>query len=310
MSIRFHELLDRFFGPDFSEPSRLWPRWIWLRALGLIFFSAFYSLAWQIQGLVGARGILPADEYLSQVARVAPGIEHFWAVPTLFWLGAGDRALSAVIAAGLLVSVLLTVNIWPRVTTALCTLLFMSCVSVLQDFSSYQSDGMLLEAGFISIFFAPRGVLPHLGRDDPPSRASLFLLQWEWFRIYFESGVVKLASGDPAWRTLTAMDHYYENGPLPTWLGWYVEQFPHWYHAFTAAFTLVVELLLVWLLFLPRRFRIACFVIVTLLQIGIIATANYAFLNYLVLSLGVLLLDDDVVKSGTRASGLGSRQRG
>ena len=32
----------------------------------------------------------------------------------------------------------------------------------------------------------------------------------------------------------------------------------------------------------------------TTLQVGIIATANYAFLNYLVLSLGVLLLDDAV----------------
>jgi hypothetical protein len=38
----------------------LWPRWIWLRALGLIFLSAFYSLAFQIDGLIGPRGILPA----------------------------------------------------------------------------------------------------------------------------------------------------------------------------------------------------------------------------------------------------------
>ena len=43
----------------------LWPRWIWLRALGLIFLSAFYSLAFQITGLIGPRGILPAGEYLA-----------------------------------------------------------------------------------------------------------------------------------------------------------------------------------------------------------------------------------------------------
>jgi hypothetical protein len=41
-----------------------------------------------------------------------------------------------------------------------------------------------------------------------------------------------------------------------------------------------------------RRTRLICFAIVTPFQIGIILTANYAFLNYLVLSLGVLLLDD------------------
>jgi len=70
-----------------------------------------------------------------------------------------------------------------------------------QDFSSYQSDGMLLEAAFLCLLFSPRGFRPGLGADQPPSRVSLFLLRWEWFRIYFESGVVKLASGDPQWRT-------------------------------------------------------------------------------------------------------------
>jgi hypothetical protein len=165
-------------------------------------------------------------------------------------------------------------------------------VAALQDFSSYQSDGMLLEAGFISVFFAPRGVWPGLGAADPPSRLSRFMLRWEWFRIYFESGVVKIASGDPSWRNLTAMDEYYQNGPLPTWIGWYVQHLPHWYHAGTVVVTLVVEWIVVWAVFLPRRVRIACCAVVTALQVGIIATANYAFLNYLVLCLGVLLLDD------------------
>ena len=129
-------------------------------------------------------------------------------------------------------------------------------------------------------------------RSDVPSRAAGYLLLWEWFRIYFGSGVVKLASGDPTWRDLTAMDHYYENGPLPTWIGWYVQHAGHWFHATTVAVTLIVELALVWLVFLGRRARLVCFVVVTTLQVGIIATANYAFLNYLVLSLGFLLLDD------------------
>jgi hypothetical protein len=88
------------------------------------------------------------------------------------------------------------------------------------------------------------------------------------------------------------MDEYYQNGPLPTWIGWYVQHLPHWFHAATAFATLALELGLVWMLFLPRRLRIACFFIVTIWQIPVILSANYAFLNYLVLSLGVLLLDD------------------
>jgi hypothetical protein len=88
------------------------------------------------------------------------------------------------------------------------------------------------------------------------------------------------------------MDQYYQNGPLPTWLGWYAQHLPHWFQVGTAGLTLLTELLLVWALFLPRRFRIALFFVATAMQVGIILTANYAFLNYLVLAEGFLLLDD------------------
>jgi lipase maturation factor 1 len=275
----------------------LWPRWLFLRALGLIFLAAFCALAVQIHGLIGERGILPAGLYLDRISNVFGPVARVWFAPTLLWISPNDRALTVVVAGGLIASVLLVLNFWPRLTTALCTILFLSCIAALQDFSSYQSDGMLLEAGFLSIFFAPPGLRPRLGASDPPSRFSLFLLRWEWFRIYFESGLVKLLSGDPHWRNLTAMDDYYQNAPLPSWMGWYVEQLPHWYHADTVIITLVAELVLVWAVFLPRRFRVVCFLFVTALQIGIIATANYGFLNYIVLALGVLLLDDRTLAS-------------
>jgi hypothetical protein len=199
--------------------------------------------------------------------------------------------------AGMIASVLLVLNFWPRATLIVGFVCFLSFVASAQDFSGYQSDGMLLEAGFISLFFAPPGLRPGLGVAHPPSRVSLFLLQWEWFRIYFESGAVKLLSGDPEWRHFTAMDEYYQNGPLPTWIGWYVQHLPHWVHATAVALTLGMELGLVWMLFLPRRLRIVLFFIVTPWQIMVIVTANYAFLNYIVLVTGILLLDDRSIQS-------------
>jgi len=270
---------------------RLLPRWIFLRALGLIYFSAFYALVFQIRGLIGPDGILPAGEYLEAVGRQL-GPERLWFAPTLLWFSSANHMLTAICWVGMIAAVLLVLNAWPRATLFICFVCFLSFVAAAQDFSGYQSDGMLLEAGFISLFFAPAGLWPGLGRSSPPSRASLFLLQWEWFRIYFESGVVKLASGDPEWRHFTAMDEYYQNGPLPTWIGWYVQHLPHRVHAFATGATLVLELGLVFMLFLPRRWRIACFFIVTAWQIPVILTANYTFLNYLVLVLGFLLLDD------------------
>jgi lipase maturation factor 1 len=271
---------------------RLLPRWLFLRALAAIYFSAFYSLAFQIRGLIGPQGILPAQSYLHSVAQSLGHWEKLWYAPTVLWISSGPAMLNAICWAGMVASVLLLLNVWPRGMLAICFVLFLSFVSSAQDFSGYQSDGMLLEAGFISLFFAPPGFWPGLAEHSPPSRASLFLLQWEWFRIYFESGVVKLFSGDPQWRNFTAMDEYYQNGPLPTWVGWYAQHLPHWFHAGTVWATLALELGIVWMLFLPRRWRIVCFFIVTLWQTGVIVTANYTFLNYLVLVMGVLLLDD------------------
>lgn len=280
-----------------AKPGHLWPRWIFLRALGLIYFSAFYSWYFQVKGLIGPDGILPAGDYLRAIAA-SPNFhgERFWFAPTLLWISSTHHALMVLCWVGLIASVLVVVNIWPRGMLFVCFICFLSFIAAAQDFASYQSDGMLLEAGFISLFFAPPGFWPGLGVEHPPWRFSTFLLQWEWFRIYFESGAGKWLGHDPSWRNLTAMDQYYQNGPLPTWIGYYVQHSPHWFQASTALFTLIAEILLVWMLFLPRRFRIACFCIVTPFQIGIILTANYAFLNYLVLALGVLLLDDRVVE--------------
>jgi lipase maturation factor 1 len=286
-------LLDAKQGP----PRHLTPRWLFLRALGGIYFSAFFSLIFQIRGLIGANGILPTGNYLQAVTQSLGFWQRVWYAPTLLWWSSGPVTLNALCWAGMLASLLLVLNIWPRGMLTVCFVCFLSFVSAAQDFSGYQSDGMLLEAGFISFFCAPPGLRPGLGRTHPASRASLFLLLWEWFRIYFESGVVKLLSGDQEWRHFTAMDEYYQNGPLPTWIGWYVEHLPHWFHAATAGATLGLELALVWMLFLPRRWRIVCFFIVTPWQAGVILTANYTFLNYLVLALGVLLLDDRFVLS-------------
>lgn len=288
-------ILRWLFDPQFGLRNRFVPRWLFLRALALIYFSAFYSLLRQVTGLIGPTGILPADKYLEAVHR-SLGASRFWYAPTLYWISASDTAILAICWIGLIASVAAFVNAWPRLSLFICFLCFLSFVAAAGDFSGYQSDGMLLEAGFLSLFVAPRGLWPGLGESSPPIRAGYFLLQWEWFRIYFESGLVKLLSGDPEWRHFTAMDQYYQNCPLPTWIGYYVQHLPHWFHAATAGATLVMELGIVFLWFLPRRWRLICFFIVTPWEIGVILTANYTFLNYLVLVLGFLLLDDGYLR--------------
>ncbi len=285
-------IIRRLFASEHGASDRLIPRWIFLRALGLIYFSVFYSLVFQIRGLIAPDGILPAGEYLQQVARSSVGHLRLWYAPSLLWISSSSQMLLALCWVGMIASLLLMLNVWPRAMLVASFVCFLAFVAAAGEFSGYQSDGMLLEAGFLSLFFAPPGLRPGLGAANPPSRFSLFLLQWEWFRIYFESGIVKLASGDPQWRNFTAMDEYYQNCPLPTWIGWYVQHLPHWFHAATVGATLLMELGFVWAILLPRRFRAGLFFLVTCWEAGVILTANYAFLNYLVLALGILLLDD------------------
>ncbi len=285
-------LIRRFFSSEQGAADHFIARWIVLRALGLIYFSAFFSLVFQIRGLIGPSGILPASAYLREIEQSFGLLGRIWYAPTLLWVASGPHMLLAICWTGMAAAILVTFNLWPRLTLFVCFVCFLAFVVAAQDFSGYQSDGMLLEAGFIAIFFAPAGIRPGLGAAHPPSRASLFLLQWEWFRIYFESGMVKLLSGDEQWRHLTAMDEYYQNGPLPTWIGWYLQHLPHWFHWSTALATLAIELVIVWMLFLPRPCRLICWAIVTPWEAVVILTANYTFLNYLVLTLGFLLLDD------------------
>ena len=131
------------------------PRWIVLRALGLIYCSAFVSLLFQIRGLMGPEGILPAGRYLAAVAQSFGPWTRLWFAPTLLWAGSSSHALMAMCWVGLAGSLLLTVNVWPRAMLLICFACFLSFVAAAQDFSGYQSDGMLLEAGFLALFFAP-----------------------------------------------------------------------------------------------------------------------------------------------------------
>jgi hypothetical protein len=273
-----------------ADPLRV--RWIVLRGLGVIYLSVFVSLVGTIQGMIGPRGLLPATELFAALHEQLTLPARLWAVPSLLWLSASNGALTALVVVGLCASLALIANLWPRLSLAVCAVAFLSFVAAAQAFAYYQSDGMLMEASLLGFFYAPRG-LPRLGATSPPSRASLWLLRWEWFRIYFESGLVKLMSGESQWRDLSAMVKYYENGPLPTWIGWYAQQrLPRGFHIGVALSTLALELVLPFTLLLTRRWRARAFVLFTIFQIGIIATGNYAFLNYLVLLLGFTIACD------------------
>ncbi len=89
------------FSSEQGAADRLIPRWIVLRALGLIYCSAFVSLLFQIRGLIGPAGILPANTYLQAVAQSFGPWTRLWFAPTLLWIGSGSHMLMAICWAGL-----------------------------------------------------------------------------------------------------------------------------------------------------------------------------------------------------------------
>ena len=252
--------------------------WIFLRLLGLIYLIAFLSFGVQASGLIGSHGILPAADFLGAV-REYLGTARLWRVPTLLWLNASDAIIRTIWVGGVIFSVPLVAGInWRPVRVALF-FLYLSLVTTGQGFMNYQWDALLLEAGFLAIF---------LGF----SRLIVKLFRWLLFRLVFLSGAVKLLSHDPTWHNFTALPVHYETQPLPTPVAWYFYQFPPAFQRVSVGFVFFVELMVPFLILAPRRLRKVAAFAITLLQILIALTGNYAFFNLLTVALCFFLLDD------------------
>ena len=65
------------------------------RIVGGLFVVAFLSLAGQVLGLVGSRGISPASEQLARAREHFPSVLRFVRFPTLLWLSSSDLYLRA-----------------------------------------------------------------------------------------------------------------------------------------------------------------------------------------------------------------------
>jgi predicted DCC family thiol-disulfide oxidoreductase YuxK len=286
-----YRLTRLFWGKHLERPSFSLASWLFLRLLGIVYFFAFLSLATQILGLMGERGILPAQEFLAMVsARV--GSERYWFFPTLAWLSASDTTLEVMSAGGVIGSILIIFDIAPTLVLSLVWILYLSLVTVGQDFLAFQWDSLLLEAGFLAIFIAPWHLWPRRSPKAAPPKVPRWLLGVLLFRLMFSSGMVKLSSGDPTWRNLTALEYHYYTQPVATSIAWYVHLAPAWFHRGSAGFMFFVELAVPFLIFTPRLWRFLGAGFLILLQLLIALTGNYAFFNLLTLALCVLLFDD------------------
>jgi hypothetical protein len=288
----FYWLTRLSFGTQI-EPARFaTTQWIFLRLLALIYAIAFGSLATQITGLVGARGITPAHDFLARLAA-AFGPMRYLAIPTVFWWNSSDAALRILVWIGVALAALLLFGVLERWVLLSLYILYLSFNMAGQEFLSFQWDSLLLEAGFLAIFF---------GRSVSGTRTIAWLYRCLVFRLYFLSGYVKLGSRDPAWAGFTALKYHYHTQPLPTILAWYADKLPGWFQRGSTAGVLGIELFVPFLIFTPRRWRMAGACVLLGLQTLIFLTGNYTFFNLLTMTLTLFLFDDQalawIVKPG------------
>jgi hypothetical protein len=264
---------------------------VFLRLLAAIYLVAFLSLWIQVPGLLGRRGVLPAYYYL-KVAREQLGVEAYRLLPTLGWLNSSDGFWQFLCAGGALMALLPLAGVFSAPLFLLMWMFYLSLVTVGRDFLAFQWDGLLLETGFLAIFLAQPRLFPKRSSTAAPAAPVLWLLWWLLFRLIFSSGMVKLLSGDPTWRSFTALNFHYETQPLPNAVSWVLHQMPAWFQKMSVAGMFVLELALPFFIFAPGRLRwVACAGLLWL-QLVILVTGNYAFFNLLTIALCVLLLDE------------------
>ena len=257
--------------PIFGLAGRLATVRTFLRLLGLVYLTAFVSFGVQAQGLLGVRGILPFGEYLKAV-RESLHTGAYWNVPSLLWLIPSDTAMKALWLTGALWALIAVFGRWQRAAMAICLVLWVSLGSVGQDFYSFQWDILLSEAGFLALF-------------AEAARVRIWLFRWLLFRLMFFSGMVKLLSQDVTWRGFTALTYHYYTQPLPAPLAWYLQQAPAWFQTASVGFVFLVELMVPFLFFAPRRLRHIAAWLTIALQVLILLTGNYTFFNFLTIAL-------------------------
>ncbi|MBI4992020.1 MAG: lipase maturation factor family protein [Candidatus Harrisonbacteria bacterium] len=277
----FYRITRWFWGKEIKPPTYFLVRWLFLRIFGVIYLIAFVSFGWQILGLIGAGGILPANSFL-EIIQQRFGLEGYWLAPTIFWLNAGDWLLVAVSIIGAVFSLVLITGFWEKLALLVLFLSYLSLVPVGQIFMSYQWDILLLEVGFLAILLSY-------------SVSVTWLFRLLLFKFIFLSGAVKLLSGDPSWRNLTALNYHYQTQPLPTILAWYAHQLPEWFQRSSVLVMFFIQLAVPFLIFAPRRLRFFAAGSIVTLEALILLTGNYNFFNLLTTLLCIFLLEDSIL---------------
>src|SRR5437870_2059729 len=267
-----------------AAPDYWLARFVFQRALALIYLIAFLVTVHQFRPLLGERGLLPVPDFVRAVPfGRSPSLFHFrYSDPLLLAVAWSGVALAAVAVLGLFEGpewpVPLTMMIW-----ALLWVLYLSIVNVGQTFYSFGWESLLLEAGFLAIFLGPATTTPQF--------SLILLLRWLLFRVEFGAGMIKMR-GDRCWRDLTCLYYHHETQPMPNPLSWYFHHLPKGLHRMEVAANHFSQLVVPFALFTPQPVAGVAAAVVIVTQSWLLLSGNFSWLNAATITLALAVLGD------------------
>ena len=268
----------------FTAPDYWLAREVLQRGTATIYLIAFIAAARQFRALIGERGMLPVPRF---VAR-----NSFRSAPSIFHLHYSDRFFAAVCWAGAAASAALVagvghlVPLWASMLAWLLVwALYLSIVNVGQSWYAFGWESLLLEAGVLAAF---------LGNDDvAPPMLLLWLARWLLFRVEFGAGLIKMR-GDRCWRNLTCLYYHHETQPMPGPLSWFFHHLPKPLHRVEVAGNHFAQLVVPFALFAPQPVASAAGVVVIVTQLWLVASGNFAWLNWMTIVLAGSAVSDSM----------------
>ncbi|MEJ2886308.1 lipase maturation factor family protein [Actinomycetospora aeridis] len=270
-------MLDWLAAPDHTTA-----RWIVQHLVALVYVIAFTVALAQFRPLIGERGLTPIPRFLARTTfRRHPSLFHLSYSDTIFRVVAGVGLLGALAALAGATDVLplgAGIALW-----GLLWVLYLSIVTVGQVWYGFGWESLLLEAGFLVTFLGPADVAPPL--------PILVLLVWLLFRVEFGAGLIKMR-GDPCWRDLTCLEFHHETQPLPGPTSRWFHHLPRPLHRVEVLANHVTQLVVPFLLFLPQPVASVAAAVVVVTQGWLVSSGNFAWLNFLTISLAFAAVDD------------------
>ena len=281
-------------------------RLIFLRALSLIYLISFISLYYQIQGLWGNNGILPANIFLSKLKQNNTAFNYITTYPSIGWLLNTDNnsyqienLMFILCIIGIIISLLIIFQysiFFNFLGFAILWYIHYNFYFLGQIFMRFSLDELLLEIGFITIFFSPldlngNKMINHISHIN---NIAFYLLKFILLKFMISSGLNIFISKCDYWKTFNGLDFFFEGQPL-------LSPFSYFFHSYlsTKLKKIITAFGYFCMVYLPfgyfliwRRLSIYAGQITFMFNLFFLLAGNYGYLNLLVIVLNVLNFDD------------------